>query len=118
MRTAICPAQIAFKNQGETMKKIILAAALSAIAVPAIANDFYVGANVGTANYGYVNVPNNNQAAWSIFGGYQFSRLFSAEIEYAGLGGFDTSSRQYTGNSVAVKGVGTFPLGQKFALIG
>lgn len=100
------------------MKKIVIAALLSALAVPAVAADFYAGANLGTTNYGYSSVTNNNQAGWKVFGGYQFSRLFSAEVEYAGLGGFDTISRQYKGNSIGVNGVGTFPLGEKFALIG
>lgn len=100
------------------MKKIVLAALLSASAAPAVAADFYAGANLGFTNYGYSNVTNNSQAGGSIFGGFQFSQLFSVEVEYANLGGFDTISRQYKGNSFGVKGVGTFPLNEKFALIG
>ncbi|MFH0933725.1 MAG: outer membrane beta-barrel protein [Pseudomonadota bacterium] len=100
------------------MRKIIIAAMLYVLATPAVAADFYAGVKLGPSNVGYSNVSKNNQLGWGVFGGYQISRLFSAEAEYVNLGGFDTSVSTNKVSAVAIKGVGTFPLGEKFSLIG
>lgn len=101
------------------MKKIALAALMTTvISSPAIASDFYVGAKLGPVNYNYSNVDKNGQMGYGIFGGYQINPMFSVELEYASLGGFDTISRQYTGSSFGVNGVGTLPLSEQFSLLG
>ncbi len=86
--------------------------------MPAMAENYYVGAKMGPTTYGYSNVINNAQLGWDIFGGYQFHQNFAVEIELASLGGFDTVSRKYTGSSFGVNGVGVLPLSDKFDLIG
>lgn len=66
--------------------------ALLALAGPAIAQEgLYLGGSVGVAQYKdtckRANVPCDDQDdAWRLFAGYQFSRHWSAELGYADLG--------------------------------
>lgn len=101
------------------MKKIITAVVLSAfVTMPAIAGDFYAGVKLGTVNYGYSNVTNNDQAGFGLLGGYTFNETFSIEAGYNDLGGFDGSNTTIEGSSFGVSGVGTYPLNPQFSLFG
>jgi OmpA-OmpF porin, OOP family len=105
------------------MRKIAIALLLSAfVAAPAIASDtgFYVGAKLGTVNYGYSNVSNNSQAGFGFLGGYAINDYFAVEVEYTGLGGFDSYSTNgnIKGSAFGFSGVGSLPLNQDFSLFG
>ena len=101
------------------MKKIIIAALLSTfIAAPAVASDFYAGIKLGTVNYGYDSITNNDQTGFGMLGGYIFNDNFAMEIEFMDLGGFDTPSGVYSGNVLSLNAVSTYPLTEAFSLSG
>jgi hypothetical protein len=77
------------------MKKIrstLMILALLAVAGPGIAQEgIYLGGSFGYAKYkdtcDLANVPcDDNDEAWRLFAGYQFSRHWSAELGYTDLG--------------------------------
>jgi OOP family OmpA-OmpF porin len=106
------------------MKKWIFAAAALCCAVPAMAGDAYVGAAVGKshldANHGgyFINQA-DNEGAYKLFGGYQFTPSFGAEIGYADLGRPSIDSR---GNlkfrTSYAAATGTLPLSESLSLSG
>jgi OmpA-OmpF porin, OOP family len=103
------------------MKKIIIAALLSAFAAaPAVAADtgLYLGLKFGSVNYGYANVSNNSQAGYGLFGGYAVNEYFAVEAEFNRLGGFDSTSGTIKGRSFGFSGVGSLPLSPEFSLFG
>jgi len=103
------------------MKKIAIVVLISAfIAAPAVASDtgFYIGAKLGSVNYGYSNVSNNSQAGFGLLGGYTINENFAVEAEYDSLGGFDSNNGTIKGHSFGFSGVGSLPLSQQFSLFG
>lgn len=103
------------------MKKTVIGVLISAfIATPAIASDagFYIGAKLGSVNYGYGNVSNNSQAGFGLLGGYAINENIAIEAEYDSLGGFDSNSGTIKGSSFGFSGVGSLPLNQQFSLFG
>jgi OOP family OmpA-OmpF porin len=103
------------------VKNIVFAILLSSfVALPAIASDtgLYVGAKLGTVNYGYGNISNNSQAGFGLLGGYAFNKNFAVEVEYDNLGGFESYDGNIKGSSFGFSGVGILPLNQQFSLFG
>ena len=101
------------------MKKIIIAALLSTfVAAPAVASDFYAGIKLGTVDYGYFYLRNNNQTGFGMLGGYIFNDNFAMEIEFMDLGGFDTPTRVYSGSVLSLNAVSTYQLTEAFSLSG
>ena len=101
------------------MKKIVIAAALFAfIATPATAGDLYAGIKLGSVNYGYSNVTNNDQVGFGLLGGYTINETFAVEVEYNDLGGFDGQNDTVKGSSIGVSGVGSYPLNPQFSIFG
>lgn len=83
------------------MKKIIasLVLSLSALSAPAFAEDFATSAPT-TPFYAGVQAGLQDDIAKTIFGGFQFDKMFSAEVNY-------TSYNSYA-SSVGVHGLATF----------
>jgi OmpA-OmpF porin, OOP family len=107
------------------MKKIAIVLLLSAVAVPAVASDMYVGLRAGQAK---TNIDNNtfnnstltstNPTGWGVFIGHDFNPNFAFEAEYLNLGEIKagTSSAKSTGFSLS--GIGSIPLNENFSLFG
>ena len=113
-----------------------LGVALSlAAAAPALAadNGFYVGGSAGTTkwNIGPSDILttgsiDNNDTAYKIFGGYDFTKNWGVELGYADLGKYEFNGT-YGGVSVrgdvkitayTLVGVGTFPITDELAVFG
>jgi OOP family OmpA-OmpF porin len=110
------------------MKKNILFALIAALAAPLAAHaegNYYVGGNVGRAEQ-KVDLDGlsikEHKTAYKVYGGYNYSQNFGAEIGFA-----DLREVEKTGNgariaskpqSLYVAAVGTLPLNEQFALIG
>jgi OOP family OmpA-OmpF porin len=91
------------------MKKLVIAAALSAafIAAPAAAQT-YIGGGIGKSD------TDTQENSWKVYGGYQFTPAWGVELGYTDLG-------NYLGEEVeswSLAGTATLPMGQKWSLIG
>ena len=111
-----------------------------ALGVPviALAQDagFYAGVSAGQgrfkngcsglANAGMVGSCDERDAAWKLFGGYQFNRIFGAEAGYTKLGEAHMrgtlvgapASAQAEASGFEVVGVATLPVSGQFAVYG
>jgi opacity protein-like surface antigen len=70
---------------------------------------FYIGGDVGNADFG-----NDDDTSIKILGGYQINRNFAAEVGYSQL--FDKGGAEVT--AFELVGVGMYPLGNQFSLLG
>lgn len=91
------------------MKKLLMAGALSAafIAAPAAA-ELYVGGGVGKSD------TDSSENSWKVYGGYQFTPTWGAELGYTDLG-------KYRGAEVeswSLAGTATLPLADRWSLFG
>jgi OmpA-OmpF porin, OOP family len=118
------------KEREKIMKKIAMAVLLSVfVAVPAMAENFYGALDVGQATGKDIctNLPGVGCEDTAIFFrfavGYQFSPMWGAEASYANYGksnlissgGF---SADWEATGLQISGTGTFPIGDKFSIIG
>lgn len=110
----------------------IFAAQSSSIAQTQTADGWYAGASVGSSGQNLrtenVAIPaGGNQkttdTGYKIIGGYQFTPHWAAEVQYFNLGKYQYSDASK--NSAVIKtsgfsasGVGTWPVGQKFSVLG
>jgi len=110
------------------MKKNVLFALIAALAAPLAAHaegNYYVGGNVGRAEQ-KVDLDGlsfkEHKTAYKVYGGYNYTQNFGAEIGFA-----DLREAEKSGNgarisskpeSLYVAAVGTLPLNDQFALIG
>jgi OOP family OmpA-OmpF porin len=115
-----------------TMKKIMLAALLSAAAaIPASAQaqQAYIGLNVGQASHGVddeglaVISRSERKTAFKLYGGYQFTKNWGVELGYADFGKARNVynvgaplTLEYQSTAVYLAGTGTVPLNEQFAL--
>ncbi|GLR15239.1 hypothetical protein GCM10007907_40290 [Chitinimonas prasina] len=106
-------------------KQFTLIALSAALAAPAFANGFYVGADMGRTKLEVSDDMiggHRYDDSWALSGGYQFNDHIAAELSYRSLSKFN---QQY-GNwgvkhklsAVEASAVGSFPLSDKFALFG
>lgn len=91
------------------MKKRLVAAAISAalLAGPASAQ-MYLGGGVGSAR------TDTDETSWKLYGGYQFTPTWGAELGYTSLG-------HYLGSSIdswSLAGTGTVPISERWSLLG
>lgn len=101
------------------MKKTSLVVLLSAMfAAPAFADDLYLGAKMGQANYGYANVANNSQLGVGFLGGMAINQNIALEAEYNTLGGFDSPTGNIKGSALSMSGLGFLPLNRQVSLFG
>lgn len=112
------------------MKKILTACAIAAVtftAAPAFAQG-YVGFGLGSSKAsgvdgGTVTGGNTNKTLVKIFGGFQLSPNWGAELQYSDLGKRDISNAgvpvgSATASQYSIAGTGTLPLNSGFSLLG
>ena len=112
------------------MKKILTACAIAAAtltAAPAFAQG-YVGFGAGSskisgADSGTFTGGNTNKSLVKIFGGFQFTPNWGAELQYSDLGKRDISNAgvpvgSFTTSQYSIAGTGTLPLSSGFSLLG
>ena len=112
------------------MKKILTACAFAAAALTAapVFAQGYVGFGVGSskvsgADSGTVTGGNTNKSLVKIFGGFQFTPTWGAELQYSDLGKRDISNAgvavgSATASQYSIAGTGTLPLSSGFSLLG
>ena len=93
------------------MKKILIAAAVAVAAVcvaaPAAAQ-MYLGGGVGASR------TDTDETSYKLYGGYQFSPNWGAELAYNDLGRYRNANIE----SWTLAGVGTLPLGAQWSILG
>jgi OmpA-OmpF porin, OOP family len=122
------------------MKKILMAVAVAGafVAAPASAQ-WYAGVGVGSAktsmgtnsfgvgatNFSFTQ-RDSRDTSWKLYGGYQFTANWGAELQYVDLGrygyrltsGANESTSGGKADSWGLAGTGTLPLGSGFSLMG
>lgn len=106
--------------------KLALLALAAAIAAPAFAQDFYVGADIGQskleADVGNGYTASKHETSWSVFGGYQFHPNFAVELGYRDLGkvseSYAGSNYSLEADAVELSVVGKLPLNDQFDVYG
>jgi len=81
-------------------------------------SDFYVGIQLGSANYRYSSISNNGQAGLGWLAGYTINQRFSVEVKHNNLGGFESAKSTLKGSSMGVNIVGYYQAAEKLALFG
>ena len=111
------------------MKKILSACALAAafVSAPALAQS-YVGLGFGSSRIsGFdsvgVNGGNTNKGLVKVYGGFQFTPNWGAELQYSDLGRRDITgpagtTGSFTSSQFSLAGTGTLPLSSGFSLMG
>lgn len=111
------------------MKKILLAGAVAAMfAVAPVFAQGYVGVGVGSSKIsGFdatgVNGGNTNKGLVKIYGGYQITPNWGAELQFSDLGRRDltgpgVATGSFSASQFSLAGTGTLPLTSGFSLIG
>ena len=100
------------------MKKIAAVALLSAlIAAPVVAQDMYIGANLGSAQIDVTGF--DASTAFSVLGGYTISSNFAVEVAFVNFGSVDLPlGKKVESSALSVSGVGSYPLSDEAFLIG
>ena len=107
---------------------VVLPAAFLAISAPAVAQQsdagWYVGGSYGMTTFDVSGVPagvsvDDSDSGFKIFGGFQFTKNWGAEVGYvdfgkAGIGGFGDIGV----TALTLAGTGTLPLNESFSLLG
>jgi OmpA-OmpF porin, OOP family len=108
-------------------KNILIALVAAAVLAPVAAQaQSYIGANVGRGDQKIsvdeVGSADDNDTAFKIYGGYQFTPVFGIEAGYADLGKAEIGAAGFTlgarPKSIYVAATGTLALNDKFALFG
>src|SRR5437764_7575661 len=100
------------------IKKIIAAAALSALASSAFAatpTAFYGGLDVGSTK---VDNLDSNKTSVGGFLGYGFNQSFAVELGYRQLGKWNVYGTDVTAKQTHLSVVGSYPLNQQFDIYG
>lgn len=114
-----------------TQTKVLAAALLAGFAaLPTLATaqarggnadlGFYAGASVGQSKADCGGLPNcdDKDTAYRIFGGYKFHPNIGVEGGYAPLGNIEGSGLKLESNAWDIVGVGSWPLGNNFSILG
>jgi OOP family OmpA-OmpF porin len=103
----------------------ILGFLAAAVAGPAAAQDkgVYVGGSFGAVVYeeSCANLPrpcDDHDGGWRVFGGYQFSRHFAAELAYANLGRVESVGGDRDTKSADLSGIVSFPVAGGLSIFG
>ena len=101
------------------LSSLLLSATLGVAAFGAHAQDkgFYAGAGVGQS-FVDEGVYDDEDTAFSVFGGYQFTRYFGVEAGYADFGKIEAdvaAAPALEGDSAYLTAVGTLPITEKFS---
>lgn len=101
------------------LSTLLLSVALGAAAFGANAQDsgFYAGAGAGQS-FVDEGAYDDEDTAFSVFGGYQVNRYFGVEAGYADFGKIepDVAGPALEGDSAYLTAVGTLPVGENFSL--
>jgi OmpA-OmpF porin, OOP family len=116
------------------MKSVVASVGLSAalVALPAAAqmnmSAFYAGVGVGQSKAkdwcggGGADTCDDKDTAWKVFGGYQFTPNFAAEIGYSKLGKFHASLAGLTDDAKVtaweLSALGAWPILPRFSVFG
>lgn len=109
------------------MKKIAIAVLLSAVVVPAVADDMhmYVGVRAGQAKTSIDNntfngstLTTTNPTGWGLFIGHIFNPTIAVEAEYLNLGEIKAGTGSAKSTGFSLSGVGSFPINEQFSLFG
>ena len=117
------------------MKLLIAALSLAALAFAGSAlsqqkeSGIYIGGALGQAEQSdqcSSTAPgvscDNKDSAWKIFGGFQFSRYFAAELGYANLGEASASAGAVSATdeatAIELVALGMFPVVERFSIFG
>lgn len=107
------------KNKMLSRALIAVLAGAAAFGAQAADKGFYAGAGVGQS---FVDEGNydDEDTAFSVFGGYQFNRYFGLEAGYADFGKLEPrgNGRDLEASSVYLTAVGTVPITDKFSAYG
>ncbi|HEY5803808.1 MAG TPA: outer membrane beta-barrel protein [Lysobacter sp.] len=107
------------KNKMLSRALIAVLAGAAAFGAQAADKGFYAGAGVGQS---YVDEGNydDEDTAFSLFGGYQFNRYFGLEAGYADFGKLEPrgNGAELEASSVYLTAVGTVPITDKFSVYG
>lgn len=105
-------------NKNKMLSRTFAAVLIGTAAFGAQAADkgFYAGAGVGQSLVDEGSY-DDEDTAFSVFGGYQFNRWFGLEGGYADLGKLESSGvgRDLEASSVYLTAVGTVPFTEKFS---
>lgn len=109
-----------------TIKPVLTAAILAASlgALPAHADNLYVGAALGLPHFGAGNNGFNgitgqgSGVSSKLFGGYQFTPNFALEAGVADLGHIKNDTGSVSSQGVFLDAVGLLPLTNKWSLLG
>lgn len=105
------------------MKKILVAAAIAtAFSTSAMAADSgaYIGAQLGSAKYGYADTP-NRVTSGGVLAGYNFNPVFGAEAAYTTFGSENSNvvpTTSISANAFAVRGVVNGHINENFTIFG
>lgn len=118
-------------NRIKALLAVILPAAFLAISAPAVAQQsdagWYIGGSYGMTTFDLSGVPagvsvDDSDSGFKIFGGFQFTKHWGAEVGYVDFGKVSVSGAGASGDlgvtAMTLAGTGTLPLGQNFALLG
>ncbi len=104
------------KNKMLSRALIAVLAGAAAFGAQAADKGFYAGAGVGQS---FVDEGNydDEDTAFSLFGGYQFNRYFGLEAGYAGFGKLEPrgNGQDLEASSVYLTAVGTVPITDNFS---
>lgn len=104
------------------MKKIAIAALLSVVTFPVVAEDMhmYIGARAGQARTNLDNVvlDKDTPTAWGVSIGHAFNPMFAIEAEYLNLGKVTAGVTGLESRGYSLSGVGSIPLGEQFSFFG
>src|SRR5882762_1616450 len=95
-----------------------LGLAAAAIAMPAAAQDAYIGFAVGQSKFSLDDCANpcdDKGRAYKLFGGYQFNRFVAAEFGYTDMGKGTAGPAEFKANAWEISALGTWgvPLGAR-----
>ena len=100
------------------LSTLLLSATLGAAAFGANAQDkgFYAGAGVGQS-FVDEGAYDDEDTAFSVFGGYQFNKYFGLEAGYADFGKIEAegTGAAFEGDSAYLTAVGTLPITDRFS---
>jgi len=81
-------------------------------------NGWYAGAGVGTSEYKHESPVDNTDTTSRVYGGYQLNPYWGFEGGWVDLGSFSTTEHSFSINGLNVAGVGSYPIGKNFAVLG
>lgn len=104
-------------------KKLLAVALLSALTVPAFADDMYGSISVGSASDQDLSglSQTSTGTSYSLLLGYKVNNNFAGEIGYTSLlsnAGVANTTSTETANGFEVAGVGSYPINEQFSIYG